>query len=249
MTKGLLLSSSNVNLQSSVVAAAFHAFNLEHLATLGVIAVLCFLITVAARKGKGTEQKWLRYLIGFALLAYVAFFYIQQGVEGVLAWEYSLPLELCNMVLAACIISMFCPNTLTAEIAYFWGLGGTLHALITPDLAQDFPSLNFMFFFLSHGMPLIAIVYLIASGSLRPRRGAILRMMVSLNLYGLVVGMVNLYTGWNYGYLCRKPAVPSLLDFLGPWPWYLVSIELIALLTFLILDLPRRSRTFCFGTE
>ena len=34
--------------------------------------------------------------------------------------------------------------------------------------------------------------------------------------------------------------MPSLLDFLGPWPWYLLSLELIALVSFFLLDLPWR---------
>lgn len=63
-------------------------------------------------------------------------------------------------------------------------------------------------------------------------------MMIALNIYGLIVGSINALTGWNYGYLCRKPAEPSLLDFLGPWPWYLLSLEFIALATFLLLLLP-----------
>ena len=65
-------------------------------------------------------------------------------------------------------------------------------------------------------------------------------MMATLNLYALSVGTVNAIMGWNYGYLCHKPYAPSLLDLLGPWPWYLLAIELLALVTFLILYLPWR---------
>jgi len=65
-------------------------------------------------------------------------------------------------------------------------------------------------------------------------------MMAALNAYGLAVGTMDAITGWNYGYLCRKPSQPSLLDFLGPWPWYLLSLEAIGFVSFLILDLPWR---------
>jgi hypothetical integral membrane protein (TIGR02206 family) len=163
---------------------------------------------------------------------------MQQWIAHSLSWQYSLPLELCNLVLIACIISLFKPKHLAIEIAYFWGLGGVLQATVTPDLALGFPSWDFVLFFWSHGVTLMAIIFLVTGSGFKFRPGSILRMMIALNLYGLVVGTINWMTGWNYGYLCRKPSVPSLLDVLGSWPWYLLSLEGIALLTFSLLDLP-----------
>ena len=65
--------------------------------------------------------------------------------------------------------------------------------------------------------------------------------MAALQVYGASVGAINGLTGWNYGYLCRKPAAPSLLDLLGPWPWYLLALEGVALATFWLLALPWRA--------
>jgi hypothetical integral membrane protein (TIGR02206 family) len=149
-----------------------------------------------------------------------------------------LPLELCNLVLIACIVALFKPNQLISEIAYFWGLGGVLQATLTPDLSAGFPSWSFFLFFWSHGVALAAIVFLIAGQKFRPRKGSVLRMMIAINGYAVIVGAINAATGWNYGYLCRKPYGASLYDFLGPWPWYLLSLEGVALATFLILDFP-----------
>ncbi|GAE48250.1 hypothetical protein JCM21738_5338 [Mesobacillus boroniphilus JCM 21738] len=39
-------------------------------------------------------------------------------------------------------------------------------------------------------------------------------------------------------YISEKPVNPSLIDYLGPWPWYILSLEAIALGTFFILYLP-----------
>jgi hypothetical integral membrane protein (TIGR02206 family) len=218
--------------------ATFRAFNYQHLITLGVIAAVCILLAWKARTDR--SRKWIGPLLGLLLLGYAVVLYVQQGLEHALGLSYSLPLELCNVVLIVCILALFRPMQLPAEIAYFWGFGGVLQATLTPDLSRGFPSLDFIYFFWSHGVTLMAIVFLISRPGFRPRRGSILRMMVALNIYALAVGVLDAVTGWNYGYLCGKPAEPSLLDLLGSWPWYLVWLEAVALVTFLILDLPWR---------
>jgi uncharacterized membrane protein YwaF len=42
----------------------------------------------------------------------------------------------------------------------------------------------------------------------------------------------------NYLFLARKPYTPSLLDLLGPWPIYIIWMEVIGIATILILYLP-----------
>ena len=219
---------------------AFHALDLQHNVTLALIAAACFLIAWKARSGN--FRKWLGRLIGLLLVGYAGVLYIQQWMDHALSWEYSLPLELCNLVLIACIISLLRPNQFATEIAYYWGLGGVLQATVTPDLSWGFPSWDFIFFFWGHGTALMAIVFLIAARGFRPRKGSILRMLIALNVYALFVGVLDAVAGWNYGYLCRKPSAPSLFDVLGPWPWYLLSLEGIAVVTFLLLDFPWRLR-------
>ena len=238
MTNEVFCISLSVDYQSPFIAATFNAFDTQHITALISIAVLCLLVAKATRKKGSSRSRWLRGLIGFFLVGYVFFFYVQQGIEGALTWEYSLPLDLCSLVLVACIASLFRPIQFVTEIAYFWGVGGILQALATPDLAEGFPSISFILFFWGHGASMMAITFLIMSHGFRPRKGSVIRMMITLNFCALVVGTVNAIMGWNYGYLCRKPYAPSLLDFLGPWPWYLLSIELIALVTFLILYIP-----------
>ena len=47
--------------------------------------------------------------------------------------------------------------------------------------------------------------------------------------------ITNQITGSNYGFLSAPPPSPSLVDALGPWPWYILGIEAIALVYFAVL--------------
>ncbi len=221
-----------------LIASEFHTFDNQHLVTLAAIVAMSMLVVWMARKGSSPGCAWVRRLLAFLLLGYAVGFYVEQAITHELTWEYSLPLELCNLVLIACIVSLLWPNRLATEIAYFWGLGGVVQASVTPDITQGFPSWQYFFFFFSHGLTLISIAFLISDRKFKFQKRSIVRMMIALNVYGLVVGTIDGLTGWNYGYLRQKPGMPSLIDFMGPWPWYLVSLEVTGLIIFILLYLP-----------
>ncbi len=223
-----------------MATTGFREFGRDHLAVLGLLVVLGALIALAGRRLSPARNRWIGGLLAASLLGYVAVVYLQKGLAHDLSWDYALPLELCHCVMLACVIALFRPSPLAFEVTYFIGLSGTLQATITPDIGQGFPSWEFVLFFWSHGVVLLSVVYMIACQRMRPRAGSVLRMFVLVNLYALAVGGIDAIFGWNYGYLCRKPAVPSLLDYLGPWPWYIVSLEFVALANFLLLMLPWR---------
>jgi len=73
-----------------------------------------------------------------------------------------------------------------------------------------------------------------------PRRDAFFRVLAITIAYSLVIGAIDAATGANYLYLRSKPAGGSLLDLLGPWPWYIASAAAIAIALLFILDAPFR---------
>ncbi len=221
-------------------AGEFREFGWEHLLVLGLIVALGALIALTGRRLGPHRSRWVGRVLAAALLGYVAVVYFQKGLAHELSWDYALPFELCHCVMFACAIALLRLVPLAFEITYFLGLAGTLQAVLTPDIRQGFPSWEFILFFWSHGVVLLAVAYLITCQHVKPRPGSVLRMLLLVNLYAVIVGGIDAIAGWNYGYLCRKPGVPSLLDYLGPWPWYLVSLEFVALANFVLLALPWR---------
>jgi hypothetical integral membrane protein (TIGR02206 family) len=92
------------------------------------------------------------------------------------------------------------------------------------------------------GLVVAGILMLVWGNMAAPRLGCVWRVFAALNGYAAAVGIFNAIFGTNYVYLCRKPAGASLLDYLGPWPIYLVGGEGVALIIFGLLWLPFRSK-------
>jgi uncharacterized membrane protein YwaF len=66
----------------------------------------------------------------------------------------------------------------------------------------------------------------------------VLRVFVVTVTYTLIVGAIDAATGANYMFLRAKPSTGSLLDLLGPWPWYVGWAGLIAASLFSVLYFP-----------
>jgi hypothetical integral membrane protein (TIGR02206 family) len=97
-------------------------------------------------------------------------------------------------------------------------------------------------FFVCHGLTVAGVLYLVWSGQARPRPWSVARAMIGVNIFAALVGPFDYFYQTNYFYLRSKPANPSLLDFLGPWPVYIVGTEVVALVLFLLLYLPVRQK-------
>jgi hypothetical integral membrane protein (TIGR02206 family) len=155
-------------------------------------------------------------------------------------WRELLPLHLCDWATFTGLIALVTRRPLAFELTWFWAMAGTTQALVTPDLAVRPPELTWYTFYISHGGVVAAALLLTWGAGLRTRPHAAVRILAWSQLYLATVLGLNALLGTNYGYLCAKPQNPSLLDHLGPWPWYLFSLESLALALFWLLDLPFR---------
>jgi hypothetical integral membrane protein (TIGR02206 family) len=218
----------------------FKPFGAAHLTVIFVTIALPFVLALIVHR---TKSRFLERSIAFSISAlllinYVAYLVVARRF-GVTSWPRTLPLQLCDWAMVVIIVALWTGNRRWLEVAYFWGIGGTLQAIITPNLAFAFPDLRFISFFVAHSGIIIGIVFLMLIYGFRPRPIGILRTFAWTELYFVVAFTVDLLTGENYGFLLHKPAAFSILDFLSDWrPLYLVQMHGVALLFFCLLYAP-----------
>jgi hypothetical integral membrane protein (TIGR02206 family) len=229
-------------LNGSGMRSDFHLFGRAHLLILSSVLVLAILLARLCRRSFRSAC-WIRYgLGGFMILNELVWYTYTVHYEG-FRFPEGLPLNLCDLTLWLTIAAVFTLNRLAFEIAYYVGVGGSGMALITPDLWAPSFSYPTVYFFLAHGTVVAALLMLLWSKLAVPRPGSLWRTFGVLNAYAAAIALFNATFKTNYMYLCEKPAGGSLLDFLGPWPFYVAACEVVALIIFWLLWLPVRTES------
>ena len=212
----------------------------EHLLPLGLLVVVAAALCIAARRAPGRWTPVVAATIALGIV--VSELSWQPYVLANHSWSAasSLPVQLCDVGGFVAAVALLWRQALLVEITYFWGLGGTLQALLTPDLRDHFPSFPYLQFYVTHDLVVLAALFLIIGLRLEPRAGAVRRIFLLTLAFAAVIGLIDLVTGGNYLYLRQVPAQGSLLSVMGPWPWYIAVGALLALIVLTILDVPFR---------
>jgi len=213
-------------------------FGVVHSLLLLTIAGAAAMLSWLCR-GRKVPMRAVRLALGCGIavneLVWWVFRYSHEGIHAT-----NLPLQLCDLTVWMTVLACLTTFPAVVEFAYFAGVAGSGMAVLTPDLWTPWPSYPAIYFFLAHGGVLVACCVLVFGRVAAIRQGAVWRTFAILAVYAALVGAFNAIFGANYMYLCRKPANPSLLDWLGPWPLYLVGGAVVALALFWLLWLPVR---------
>jgi hypothetical integral membrane protein (TIGR02206 family) len=225
---------------------------LPHLTVIFLTVVLPFALSaiVWRTKSRRVEKLIVGVLTAILVLNYIVYLIFIRS-RGTATWQQMLPMQLCDWGMVVVIVAMWTGNHRWFEVAYFWGIGGTLQAVLTPDLRFGFPDWRFMSFFISHCGIIIGVVFVMLTRRYRPYPMSIVRVFLWSEFYFVVTFIVDKLTGVNYGFLLHKPEAFSILSFLSnSHSLYVLQMHGLALLFFLglyapfaIVDLVRRSRT------
>jgi hypothetical integral membrane protein (TIGR02206 family) len=207
----------------------FVAYGPSHLTVLALFVVGVVALVWIGRRQSEAQARLFSRIVGGLLLAVFVGVLIYKLFHPVLA--SSVPLQLCDVAEVTVAYALWSQRQWAYALTYFWGLVLSSQALLTPDVdGPDFPDRSFLTFFALHLLVVWAAVYLTWGRGMRPTWRSY-RFTVAITLGWAVFTLVfNFLAGTNYGYLNHKPPVASVLDFLGPWPVYLlVEITLVVL--------------------
>jgi hypothetical integral membrane protein (TIGR02206 family) len=218
----------------------FQPYGLPHLTVIFLTIVLPFALAAIVWRTKSprAEKVIVGVLSAVLVLNYIVYLIFIRS-RGTTTWQQMLPMQLCDWGIVVVIVAMWTGNQRWFEVAYFWGLGGTLQAVLTPDVRYGFPDWRFVSFFTSHCGIIIGVVFLMLTRRYRPYPMSIVRVFLWSEFYFVVTFITDKLTGFNYGFLLHKPEAFSILSFLSDsQPLYLVQMHGLALSFFLALYVP-----------
>lgn len=215
----------------------FHMWQTTHILTI-VFIVLMTLLLYFFRHELQQHRKIIRLTVGWTLILSRLSLDVWYVSTDQWTIQSSLPLELCSIASLICGIMLITQNKQLFEVFYFIAIGGAIQAILTPDLNFGFPQYRYIQFFLDHMLLFISPLLMIWLYNYTITRKSLIKSFIVLNIIAGIVFIINGLLSANYMFLRQKPSAASLLDLLGPYPFYILSLELVTLGIFFILYIP-----------
>ena len=198
---------------------SFQQFGPVHVAVLAlIVAAACLLVRRRRMLGE-PDRRRLDVALGIAALV---IWVVNQTLE-MMPWRFALhrsvPLHACDVVGLVAPLAMLHGGRVWRAMLYYWGIGLSTQALITPELAYGLASFDFWSFWVPHGSIIALAIYDLAARGYRPGWRDYAIGIATLAVYLAVVLPFDLAYHVNYGFVGKGvPGQPSVIDFLGEWP-------------------------------
>lgn len=216
----------------------FILFGNAHLITMALGVIISFLfIFLAFLVRKDSLAKFLAVVILLIKIAELMYRHHYFGEEVISL----LPLHLCNLTLILAILMMFTSSKIIFQPLYFWSIGAVF-AILTPEIKLGMKDFASMSFFITHFFILFAAVFGLIHFKFKVTKAGAIGSFIFLNIIALGTYFLNKKLGTNYLYVNAPPSSASPVDFFGPWPYYIFSVEGIYIALTFILYLPFREK-------
>ena len=217
----------------------FIQFGADHIIGSVIFLILWIWLPLYSKENLSkNSQNRLGIILGFIVMSNYLVWVILEIISGTFDFKLHLPFHLCRFANLAIPIVMIWKKERLFQVIYFWGMSGMLQGAITPDVTHGFPHFHYFRFFIGHNGMVLVLIYAIVVLGFRPSLKGLFDSFIALNLFLILAAVINLVLDSNYFWICAKPPTNSLLDYLGPWPWYILIAEFVALLHYFLAFLP-----------
>jgi hypothetical integral membrane protein (TIGR02206 family) len=213
----------------------FVMFSVSHFVMIALLFIGSWFLF--SQKERLKAKDWRRIEIGAALslLIIEIVYHLWMIKIGIWHVSHALPLELCSISLILAIILLWTRKLFIYELLLFTALLGASQAIFTPLLHFDFPHFRFVHFFYTHLMMIWVALFFTWVKGYRPTIWSVLKLLIFLNILLPIIMAINKLVTGNYMFLNHKPTTGSLLDFLGPYPIYIFSMEGLLIVLSLVI--------------
>ncbi|WP_418604287.1 TIGR02206 family membrane protein [Hwangdonia sp.] len=213
--------------------------SLEHILPILFSVLFCILfIKYNKRKFSRSQQEKALHKFGCLVSFVVLAFHLYQISLGDYNIKTDLPLYLCSFIALLIPVFTYYRKFWMFEILLFWIVAGTTQGVLTPDIPDGFPAFDYFRYWTVHLGLLIIVFYAIFVFKMKPTLKSVFRSFFALQLYVVFMVSINFILNANYFYLNEKPESASLLDYFGPWPIYIIVVQIIIIPYFLLIYLP-----------
>ncbi len=213
-------------------------FGNQHLIALLFFTLFGYFLIRWAKKLSHQKKYTVVTIFAFSLSTTVILWTILKIYTRGFDIKQDLPLHLCNFIALLLPIVTLARKKIYFNIILFWILAGTTHSVITPDLNNGFPNYVFFKYWYVHAGLIIFVLYVAIVLQIKPNLKSVFKSFLAFQAYFILLFIINKFLNSNYLYINSKPDGATALDYLGEWPYYILTVELFLIPYFLIIYLP-----------
>ncbi len=219
--------------------APFQLFGPPHVIALAIILAINLYLIFGWKNPSPRARKIFRYTLAVVRVTVETLWHWWNWYIGDWSIQYMLPLHVCSAMVWLSAIMLITENYFLYDFIYFMGIGAATQALLTPDAGiYGFPHFRFFQVMMSHGAIVTTAVYLTVIEGFRPTVKSLMKVAIGMNIYVVIIMIVNAVLGSNYLFIAHKPETPTLIDAMPPWPYYILILELMGVVLCLLLYAP-----------
>lgn len=202
------------------------------LMNLGFLLAFILIFGFSYRQKTIEARQQTAKVLALVMLVNFIMHHVYFALMGSWSLQGNLPLHLCSMSALVAMYTLYYQSEFAYEFLIYWS-AGAIHSFITPELTHGNGRFEMADYCISHGGIVMSGLFCTLFLGMQPAKNGWIRIFFLTQLCLPVIGLVNYLCDANYMYISQRPNADNPL-IIGEWPWYILVLELVMLLHFVV---------------